>query len=357
MRKLIKICLSLSIFQSIILYPSLLLAGYMGPITVVQGKWGKNQGEFGINYGDNCDAFPSLEAITSDGKIIIRDSVNNKDMIFGLDGAFIKENKWELKSKNTQGEIFIIPEYEFYKFFGTKLLRFTSTGNIFVYDGEFKLISSKGKIIKKYSNIQFKERVIEKIAIAKDTYKVTVKYPDKKWIIKTKGFCPNYRIDVNENIYCLGNEQIVRYDDKGIEIAQLTMPDDKYDIYSFNIPGAEDIYNVIEEYGLPVLGPNGDIYTWKRTQDNYSIIKWIYIDLDTPISPNVLKQLNKKYLRILRNEIFARKGRIFKSKDLQEIFSKQLWYKPDPDYNDKKLSALDRENISLILKFEKSDRE
>ena len=38
----------------------------------------------------------------------------------------------------------------------------------------------------------------------------------------------------------------------------------------------------MEEYGPPVISPNGDVYTWKRTPDKYSILKWQWQD-----DPNV----------------------------------------------------------------------
>ena len=34
----------------------------------------------------------------------------------------------------------------------------------------------------------------------------------------------------------------------------------------------------VVEYGSPILAPNGDVYTWKRTPDKYSIIKWTWKD-------------------------------------------------------------------------------
>ena len=58
-------------------------------------------------------------------------------------------------------------------------------------------------------------------------------------------------------------------------------------------------------------------------------------------------------LRIIRNEIFARNGYRFKSADLQDYFSKMEWYKPKYDNVDSLLSETDKQNIELLLKFEK----
>lgn len=55
-------------------------------------------------------------------------------------------------------------------------------------------------------------------------------------------------------------------------------------------------------------------------------------------------------LRLIRNEIFARHGYIFKSENLRELFSKKSWYEP----NTRKisLSLIERENVQLIKEIE-----
>jgi len=58
-------------------------------------------------------------------------------------------------------------------------------------------------------------------------------------------------------------------------------------------------------------------------------------------------------LRIMRNEIFARHGYIFKSEDLQEYFTSKEWYKPlHKDVTDL-LTDSDKKNIELIVEQEK----
>ena len=57
-------------------------------------------------------------------------------------------------------------------------------------------------------------------------------------------------------------------------------------------------------------------------------------------------------LRLLRNEIYARHGRIFKTKLLNDYFSEQPWYKPDPNYSDSMLTAIESENLKAIKEAE-----
>ena len=57
-------------------------------------------------------------------------------------------------------------------------------------------------------------------------------------------------------------------------------------------------------------------------------------------------------LRLLRNEIYARHGRIFKTKILNDYFSEQPWYKPDPNYSDSMLTAIESANLKAIKEAE-----
>jgi len=61
-------------------------------------------------------------------------------------------------------------------------------------------------------------------------------------------------------------------------------------------------------------------------------------------------------LRLLRNEIYARHGRQFKSADLRKYFSKQPWYKPDPQFKGSRLSEEERELAYKILKIEQAGK-
>lgn len=58
-------------------------------------------------------------------------------------------------------------------------------------------------------------------------------------------------------------------------------------------------------------------------------------------------------LKVARNEIYARHGRPFVSKDLSCYFARQAWYTIDPAYTDKSLSSLETANAVFILNFEK----
>lgn len=75
------------------------------------------------------------------------------------------------------------------------------------------------------------------------------------------------------------------------------------------------------------------------------------------LRPEELEETPKLELDIMRNEIFADHGYIFKTKIWQEYFSQQLWYKPlFEDVNDK-LTFIDKANIRTILMVEEKLQE
>ena len=65
-----------------------------------------------------------------------------------------------------------------------------------------------------------------------------------------------------------------------------------------------------------------------------------------------LTKYTKQELRIMRNEIFARYGYIFKSEDLKQYFGSQRWYSPTRENVDKFITDLEKKNMVLILKQE-----
>jgi YARHG domain len=59
-------------------------------------------------------------------------------------------------------------------------------------------------------------------------------------------------------------------------------------------------------------------------------------------------------LRVLRNEIYARRGRVFKDAELQKYFIAQIWYQPNPDFKDEQLTEVESKNLAIIREAELS---
>jgi hypothetical protein len=74
--------------------------------------------------------------------------------------------------------------------------------------------------------------------------------------------------------------------------------------------------------------------------------------LDRLLRPAEVRQLSLRDLRLLRNTIYARRGRRFKSTILQDHFGGMSWYHVDPAYTDARLTQTDQRNIALIKSVE-----
>lgn len=71
------------------------------------------------------------------------------------------------------------------------------------------------------------------------------------------------------------------------------------------------------------------------------------------LDEETLKNLKKLDLEIIRNTIFARHGYTFKKKTLRQFFDPVAWYIPVSNNIDGQLTALEKENIALLKRFEK----
>lgn len=69
-----------------------------------------------------------------------------------------------------------------------------------------------------------------------------------------------------------------------------------------------------------------------------------------PLSPAAIAGLDKAQLRLARNEIYARHGRIFKSPDLAAHFAQFAWYRPVAD--EVALNSVEQANVDLLQQAE-----
>lgn len=72
-----------------------------------------------------------------------------------------------------------------------------------------------------------------------------------------------------------------------------------------------------------------------------------------PITEEMVSGLFVEDLRVLRNEIYARHGRVFKDASLQKYFEAQPWYHANPEFKDDMLSETESKNLAIIAEVEK----
>src|SRR5215203_2552115 len=115
-------------------------------------------------------------------------------------------------------------------------------------------------------------------------------------------------------------------------------PDDKYDAKKLS---------VIERKNLEILS---------GAQKKQRKVALLPGDMEffenKAITEQMLHGLSLHELRLLRNEVYARHGRMFRAEWLQQYFFFQPWYAPDESFKDEELSGNDKVNVESIVKYE-----
>jgi hypothetical protein len=70
------------------------------------------------------------------------------------------------------------------------------------------------------------------------------------------------------------------------------------------------------------------------------------------IAESLLHGLSLHELRLLRNEVYARHGRVFRTVWLEQYFGSQPWYDPKDDFKDEDLTGPDKTNVETIVAYE-----
>jgi hypothetical protein len=285
-------------------------ANYYGPLIIVEGKWGKNEREFGYRPEDTQDYYPSIKKIDLNGNIIILDIVNSRIKIIKLDGSIQKTIKPQ-KIKNiidwpafmdsdSKGNIYTSNYDEklqcYNKEGNLKWAKDIFTGEITVLsddsiiiwgstkeDYQFTKISSKGDIIEKYREKPIEMGNIQEQDLGGEKYKVIIKYPDYQYEVIVNNAIEHYYRDLFGNLVAIEkraigqNENAIfvhtvhRFERCTNEEIIYNMPKSQYEKL---LP--EEGREVIIEYGEPIISPLGDLYCWARTKTEYKILKWIW---------------------------------------------------------------------------------
>jgi len=116
------------------------------------------------------------------------------------------------------------------------------------------------------------------------------------------------------------------------------LPNEKYDSKKLS---------VIERKNLQILSDA------QKRQRNVAVLPGdMQFFENRTITEQMLHGLSLHELRLLRNEIYARHGRMFRAEWLQQYFFFQPWYAPDENFKDEQLSGNDKLNVETIVKYE-----
>lgn len=185
-----------------------------------------------------------------------------------------------------------------------------------------------------------KEEVEEdKIVLKQNFYQINV---DESAQIEVEG---------NDLTFVSQNRQVVEVDSEGVITGKklgktiIHISNQNGDIASCSVNVIDDeIGQTVEESVIEEI---------EETHDEDYIIP----DSDVRIlKEDDLKLLSQEQLSLARNEIFARKGRKFKTEAIQSYFESKSWYKGTIEadkFNNDMLSEIERKNVEFISAYEK----
>ena len=143
--------------------------------------------------------------------------------------------------------------------------------------------------------------------------------------------------------------QVVQFN--GRVTGYITIDDDR----GTGMKGTWEIVPILEGLQLYAINSDGEyLYDWKRegrqfmlTWDNRLTGRFFFAST-TLLNDKQFQIYDKATLRIMRNAILARHGYRFQSKDLQDYFASEPWYKPAASNDHIKVSFVEQMNIDLI---------
>lgn len=85
----------------------------------------------------------------------------------------------------------------------------------------------------------------------------------------------------------------------------------------------------------------------------FNITERRFIFKDNKLDKDWFNFLSSSQLRILRNSIYAYRGYLFRSIDLQNHFNEESWYNPDSEFSEDIFTENEKYNIEIISNIEK----
>lgn len=122
-----------------------------------------------------------------------------------------------------------------------------------------------------------------------------------------------------------------------LDAVQLQSSDDwMYQDYSYDTSSSEDWSS--ESYTASAYSPSSE---------------YLFPSDSQYITTADLAGRSQQEVTLIRNEIYARHGYIFKSQDIQNYFAEKSWYYPNQYFDESLLNAVEKSNIDTIIAYEK----
>ena len=274
-------------------------ASWSGPITVVTGTWGKNIGQFGLEQGDTpaYDMFSGPFYILYDGTIIIRDVLNRRFVRYSSSGTIITTTVCVRDAQgNLNGDCRIVGDREIATESNGFWTESDENNNYYFQDNTGTLLTTTTR----------------PMALGIVSHKITgtshyarIEYPDGVYFYYYTGSTDYFPyasgiIRINTNLIMdvhNGMEPSRVYAFTATATQTPAGQKQQYQLFlnsswvaplpqyagsgltppSYAPPGAEPPPpKIVAEYGQAVIGPDGSIYTYDRSDTDYKIVKWTW---------------------------------------------------------------------------------
>ena len=294
-------------------------ASWQGPTQVLSSNFGAGSGQIGLESGDSGDDFPHDFGVSINGNIVIADSINEVLHIFDKNGVFLRDIKSPLEWDGWPASVLVSSEcavvgyvemtHTFNVLTGELIAKADNIGGanyisancatIYVGGNDgWKSYTPTGQIIKTYTTKPPELGKLYTQSMSNGQYQTRVVYPDMTYQMTTPFDAEKYYRDKNTNVYfIIGYTATLK---KAATKADEDISVTTYDVHKYNscgkkvgtlnllpLQGLDANGDVEYEYGEPLVAYNGDIYTWRRDDDKYSILKWTWQDdPNTPTGPD-----------------------------------------------------------------------
>jgi hypothetical protein len=322
---LIKVLVVFTVIFPMIQVPGLLCAGWQGPKTILAGQYGEGVGQFFFDSSDIMDFFPRNFGVDNVGNIFINDE--GRVQIFNENGELkkivVKPTELDGLINPWPSEIYVHPSGAFVADSGNQDTSFFDdsynhiktiklVGEIYAVDNgyivavdedQYAHYSVDGVLIANYSKIPevYEKKLIENRV---NNGSVEIKYNGKVFSFNSNVDISAYFFSEDMDfVYTYYGGYIDKYDQCGKRLGHWESPN--WLVFNSGSSQSQEPYEFIHtEYGVPIVVGNGNVFTYEKTPQTYSILKWEWVDApddpkggpDAPASLLVQPSIDGLYL-------------------------------------------------------------
>jgi hypothetical protein len=292
------------------------LASFDGPKEVLVCSWGNKDFEMGLEITQYGLVGGGLIGVGKDGLLVVGDGVNRRIKVYSQNGQWIRNIEpqgvilsplggWPSNLKVGDGGLLTLKKkYQKYGLDGSLIFSieqkgykdfwFGTAGEVYLETPykKFQKYSPSGELLATYDNKPLVLGVKVSERRMGDFYQTTIQYDDITYSLTSDEPIEDYVRDQSGYLYAtvhyyldkpnnIWTNRVVKYGHCGKALGRWDRPLGAFREFPTDPnapPPPTSQIEVIEEYGPPVIGPDGSVYAYKRTPDSYSILKWAWVD-------------------------------------------------------------------------------